>query len=270
MIFADSHTHFYFEDYKDDLQECFDRAINAGVQYMVIPNVDSSTIPQVSEVCKRFPNNCFPAIGLHPTDVKENYKTELDIMLNAANAHHYYAIGEAGLDLYHDKTFLSEQIKAFEVQIQLAQTKHLPLIIHSRDAFEETMDVLKRFDDGSLRGVFHCFTGSVEQAKRIVDLGFYLGIGGVVTFKNSTLWQVVEAIDLDHLLLETDAPFIAPHPHRGTRNEPAYIPIIAQRIAEIKNISIETVAEITTTQTLKLFGIKNNDEGYRLPVTGYR
>ncbi len=255
MIFADSHTHFYFEDYKQDLQETFDRALQAGVQYMIIPNVDSSTIAPVLEICKQFPQHCFPAIGLHPTDVKENYKMELDAVLNAANSRHYYAIGEAGLDLYHDKTFLSEQIEAFEVQIQLAKEKKLPLIIHSRDAFEETMKTLKRFDDGSLRGVFHCFTGSVEQAKRIVDLGFYLGIGGVVTFKNSKLWQVVEAIGIDHLLLETDAPFITPHPYRGTRNESAYIPLIAQRIAEIKNIPIETVAKKTTEQTLQLFGI---------------
>ncbi|MCL2416336.1 MAG: TatD family hydrolase [Bacteroidales bacterium] len=257
MIFADSHIHFYFEDFCDDLQECFDRAIKAGVQYMVIPNVDSDTIQPVSEICDRFPNNCFPSIGLHPTHVNENYKTDLQTMLKAANERHYYAVGEAGLDLYHDKTFFSEQIEVFETQIQLAKEKKLPLIIHSRDAFEETMKVLKRFDDGTLRGVFHCFTGSVEQAKRIVDLGFYLGIGGVVTFKNSKLWQVVEAIDLEHILLETDAPFISPDPYRGKRNEPAYIPLIAQRIATIKNISLETVAEKTTEQTLKLFGIND-------------
>ena len=259
MIFADSHTHFYFEDFRDDLQDCFERAIKAGVQYMIIPNVDSETIQPVSEICDRFPENCFPSIGLHPTHVNETYKTELDIMLKAAETRHYYAIGEAGLDLYHDKTFLSEQIEVFETQIQLAKAKNLPLIIHSRDAFEETMKVLKRFDDSTLRGVFHCFSGSVEQAKRIVDLGFHLGIGGVVTFKNSKLWQVVETFDLEHMLLETDAPFIAPDPYRGKRNEPAYIPLIAQRIAEIKNTSLETVAEITTAQTLKLFDIKVNE-----------
>jgi TatD DNase family protein len=257
MIFTDSHTHFYFEDFKNDLQQCFDRAIQEGVRYMIIPNVDSDSIPQVSEICDRFPENCFPSIGLHPTHVNKKYKTELEIMLKSANARRYYAVGEAGLDLYHDKTFFSEQIEVFETQIHLAKTQNLPLIIHSRDAFEETMKVLKRFDDGSLRGVFHCFSGSVEQAGRIVDLGFHLGIGGVVTFKNSKLWQVVEAIDLEHILLETDAPFIAPHPHRGMRNEPAYIPLIAKRIAEIKNTSLETVAEITTVQTLKLFDISS-------------
>jgi TatD DNase family protein len=255
MIFADSHIHFYFEDFHDDLQACFDRAIEAGVQYMIIPNVDSETIEPVSEICQRFPKHCFPSIGLHPTHVNENYKTDLDIMFKAADAHHYCAVGEAGLDLYHDKTFFNEQIDVFEAQIQLAKSKNLPLIIHSRDAFEETMKVLKRFDDGSLRGVFHCFTGSVEQAECIVDLGFQLGIGGVVTFKNSKLWQVVEMFALEHMLLETDAPCIAPHPYRGMRNEPAYIPLIAQRIAEIKNVPLETVAEITTRQTLKLFDI---------------
>ena len=255
MVFADSHIHFYFDDFQPDLQECFDRSIESGVNYMIIPNVDSVTIPQVSEVCDRFPNHCFPAIGLHPTHVNEHYQTDLEIMLKAANERRYYAVGEAGLDLYHDKTFFNEQIDVFETQIRLAQEKNLPLIIHSRDAFEETMNVLKRFDNGALRGVFHCFTGSIEQAKRIVDLGFYLGIGGVVTFKNSKLWQVVEHFDLDHILLETDAPFIAPDPHRGKRNEPAYIPLIAQRIATIKDIPLETVAEQTTTQTLKLFGI---------------
>jgi len=255
MIFADSHIHFYFEDFQNDLQECFERAVKSGVQYMIIPNVDSETIAPVAEICDRFPKNCFPSIGLHPTHVNENYKTDLEIMLKAANERKYYAVGEAGLDLYHDKTFFSEQIEVFEMQIQLAKEKKLPLIIHSRDAFEETMKILKRFDDGTLRGVFHCFTGSVEQAKRIIDLGFHLGIGGVVTFKNSKLWQVVEAFDLEHILLETDAPFIAPDPYRGKRNEPAYIPLIAQRIATIKNISLETVAEKTTEQTLKLFGI---------------
>jgi len=255
MIFADSHIHFYFKDFQEDLQECFDRAIDAGVKYMIIPNVDSDTIQPVSEICERFPKHCFPAIGLHPTHVNENYKTDLQIMLATANERHYCAVGEAGLDLYHDKTFFSQQVEVFETQIQLAKDKNLPLIIHSRDAFEETMEVLKRFDDGSLRGVFHCFTGTVEQAKRIVDSGFYLGIGGVVTFKNSKLWEVVDAIDLEHILLETDAPFIAPDPHRGKRNEPAYIPLIAQRIADIKNISLEVVAEKTTSQTLKLFGI---------------
>jgi TatD DNase family protein len=255
MIFADSHIHFYFDDYRDDLQQCFGRAIEAGVRYMIIPNVDGETIQPVSEICERFPKNCFPSIGLHPTHVNENYKTELDIMLKAANTRRYYGIGEAGLDLYHDKTFFSEQVEVFEMQIELAKAKNLPLIIHSRDAFEETMNVLKRFHDGSLRGVFHCFSGSVEQAKRIVDMGFHLGIGGVVTFKNSKLWQVVEAFDLEHILLETDAPFIAPDPHRGKRNEPAYIPLIARRIATIKNVPLETVAEITTAQTLKLFRI---------------
>jgi len=255
MIFTDSHIHFYFEDFNDDLQQCFDRAIEAGVRYMIIPNVDSDTLDPVSEICNRFPENCFPSIGLHPTHVNANYKTDLDIMLKAANARHYCAVGEAGLDLYHDKTFFSEQIEVFEAQIHLAKEKNLPLIIHSRDAFEDTMKVLKRFNDGSLRGVFHCFSGSVEQAKRVVDMGFLLGVGGVVTFKNSKLWQVVEAFDLEHILLETDAPFIAPDPYRGKRNEPAYIPLIAKRIAEIKNIPIETVAKITTAQTLKLFNI---------------
>ena len=255
MIFTDSHIHFYFEDFNDDLQQCFDRAIEAGVRYMIIPNVDSDTIDPVSEICNRFPENCFPSIGLHPTHVNANYRTDLDIMLKAANVRHYCAVGEAGLDLYHDKTFFSEQFEVFEAQINLAKEKNLPLIIHSRDAFEDTMKVLRRFNDGSLRGVFHCFSGSVEQAKRVVDMGFLLGVGGVVTFKNSKLWQVVEAFDLEHILLETDAPFIAPDPYRGKRNEPAYIPLIAKRIAEIKNIPIETVAKITTAQTLKLFNI---------------
>lgn len=255
MIFADSHTHFYFEDYKPDFQACFDRALLAGVQYMVIPNVDSSTLAPVLDVCNRFPNHCFPAIGLHPTDVKEDYKTELKQIEDAANAQKYYAIGETGLDLYHDQTFFAEQVDAFETQIRWAKAKNLPLIIHSREAFDETLKTLKTFNNGSLKGVFHCYSGSVEQAKKVIDMGFYLGIGGVVTFKNSKLWQVVEAIDIEHLLLETDAPFITPHPYRGTRNEPAYIPLIAKRIAEIKNISLETVAEKTTEQTLKLFGI---------------
>ncbi len=253
MIFADSHTHFYFEDYKDDLQESFNRALNNGVKYMLIPGVDSHTIEPILRLCRRFPGHCFPAIGLHPTDVKENYKNELQILLESVEKNNYYAIGETGLDLYWDKTFL-QQTEAFEIQINLAKSKQLPLIIHSRNAFEETMRSLNAQKSDDLKGVFHCFTGSIEQAKRIIDLGFYLGIGGVVTFKNSKLWEVIKVVDLDHIVLETDAPFIAPHPYREfIEKRGEGIHHLAWCVTDGVANALEEVAEKTTQNTVSLF-----------------
>jgi TatD DNase family protein len=222
---------------------------------MVIPGVDKHSIPAVQSLCDAYPSHCFPAIGLHPTEVKTDCQEQLRIIRQHLNTSPYYAVGETGLDYYWDMTLQAEQVFAFQTQIELAIEYNLPLIIHSRKAFNDTLAIIQQYSEHSIRGVLHCFSEGVEQAQQATALGFYLGIGGVVTFKNSNLWEVVKAIDLNYLLLETDAPYITPHPHRGTRNDSSYIPLIAQRIAEIKQIPIETVAEQTTQNALRLFNL---------------
>jgi TatD DNase family protein len=192
-------------------------------------------------------------IGLHPTSVKENYKDELKVIRDQIDQNQFIAVGEIGIDLYWDKSFFKEQVEAFTIQIKLALDKNLPIVIHCRDSFEEIMEVLEPFRGSGLKGVFHCFTGSKKQALQVIDLGFYLGIGGVVTFKNSGLDKVIKEIDPDHILLETDSPFLAPVPYRGKRNESSYIQIIANRIAMIKNLDKEVVAEKTTGNAIDLF-----------------
>ncbi|GHV35571.1 TatD family hydrolase [Bacteroidia bacterium] len=258
-MFIDSHTHLYFDNYQNDIESVMARCLENDVQKCVIAGVSSDTIAPIIELCRQFPNICYPCIGLHPTDVKENYLEELKIVEEELQKQPYYAVGETGLDYYWDKTFEKEQKDAFVQQILLAQKHDLPLIIHSRDAFEDTVEVLEpRIKNQKSRkkaGVFHCFSGTVEQAKQVIEMGFYIGIGGVVTFKKNQLVDVVKEIDLQHIVLETDAPFLAPTPYRGQRNESAYIPIIAQKVAEIKGISIEEVADITTSNAEILFGI---------------
>jgi TatD DNase family protein len=202
----------------------------------------------------RYPQNCYPMIGLHPSDVKENFEEELAIVKQEAETNAYIAIGEIGIDLYWDKTFLKQQQEAFAFQIQLAKTHGLPIAIHARDSFNEIFEVLDQYNDDSLTGVLHCFTGNLDQANRVINYGgFKLGIGGVATFKNGGLDKVIPHIDLKYLVLETDAPFLAPMPYRGKRNESQYIPIIADKIAHLHGIKIEKVAEVTTQNALALF-----------------
>ncbi|MDR2511087.1 MAG: TatD family hydrolase [Bacteroidales bacterium] len=254
-MFIDSHTHLYFDDYQNDIEDVMARCLKNNVQKCVIAGVSNETIVPIIELCKQFPNICYPCIGLHPTDVKENYLEELKIIEDELQKRKYYAVGETGLDYFWDKTFEKEQKDAFVQQILLAQKYNLPLIIHSRDAFEDTVDILEpRVKSQKPRqGVFHCFSGTVEQAKKVVEMGFYIGIGGVVTFKKNQLVDVVKEIDLQYILLETDAPFLAPVPYRGQRNESSYIPIIAQKVAEIKGICIEEVTKITTSNSENCF-----------------
>ena len=212
----------------------------------------------MNHLAAKYPGNCFPMIGLHPSDVKENFEDELAIVKKEAETGNYIAIGEIGIDLYWDKTFLKQQQEAFAFQLELAKSHHLPVAIHARDSFDEIFEVLDQHNDDTLSGVLHCFTGTLEQAERVIDYGnFKLGIGGVVTFKNGGLDKVIPHIDLEHLILETDAPFLAPTPYRGKRNESQYIPIIADKIAQLKNIKIEEVAETTTQNALELFQPNN-------------
>ncbi|GHS85224.1 TatD family hydrolase [Bacteroidia bacterium] len=254
-MFIDSHTHLYSKDFEADFQEVMEQILRSDVRLMVIPGVDVHSIEPIQKLCETYPQYCFPAIGLHPTEVKSDFGEQLQTIRQHLNRSHYYAIGETGLDYYWDTTFKAEQIKAFRAQIDFAIEFQRPLIVHSRDAFEDTLSILSEYKEHAISGVIHCFSGTVEQAQKAVQSGFYLGIGGGVTFKNSKLPDVVANIDLQHLLLETDAPFIAPHPYRGTRNDSRYIPLIAQRIADIKHVSIDIVAEQTTQNALQLFNL---------------
>lgn len=253
-MFVDSHSHIYSEEFSSDRNEVIARALKAGVNKIVLPNIDSSTIKPMLDLADSDPNLFIPLIGLHPTSVKEDFRKELEIMEYWFNKRKFAGIGEIGMDLYWDKTFINEQIEAFRIQIGWAKKNRIPIIIHVRDSFQEVFDVLQQENEESLTGVFHSFTGNAEQAAQVIDLGFKIGIGGIVTFKNSGLDAVVQNIDLHHVLLETDSPWLAPVPHRGRRNESAFITAVAAKIASLQGISIEEVARITTQNTQQLFG----------------
>ncbi|MCX6290868.1 MAG: TatD family hydrolase [Bacteroidetes bacterium] len=254
MILTDTHTHLYAEEFRDDLDILLKDAIGQGVQRFFLPNIDSTSLGGLFELEKKYPDHCFAMMGLHPCSVKENWKEELDIVEKQLSERPFVAVGEVGIDLYWDKTFIKEQQEVFIRQIELANRYRLPIIIHSRESFEEIYQVLLETKKEEPFGVFHCFTGNAGQAKRAIDMGFYLGIGGVVTFKNSGLDKVVEEIDLSHIVLETDAPYLAPTPYRGKRNIPSYVINIAEKISIIKNTALEDVARITTENSKKIFG----------------
>jgi TatD DNase family protein len=255
MFLIDTHTHLYLEEFDSDRREMVERAIQAGVEKMLLPNIDSSSIQGMLELCDAFPENCLPMIGLHPTSVKDNFEEELKLVDEFIEKQKFYAIGETGIDLYWDKSHQKEQNLAFIHQINLAKKYKLPIVIHSRNSFNELFEVLEAQTGPDLTGVFHCFSGNLDQAEKIISLGFMLGIGGVITFKNSGLEKVVDELNLDHIVLETDAPFLAPVPFRGKRNESAYIRIVVEKIAEIKNMTLDAVAEITTANAYQLFKI---------------
>ena len=221
---------------------------------MYLPNCDSSTIEGMLEVEKAFPSHCFAMMGLHPCYVKENVHDELAMMEAWLTKRTFSAIGEIGLDYHWDKTYINEQKKAFRTQIEWSLQYNRPIVIHTREATKDTIEIVKEYAPKGVRGVFHCFSGSVETARQIIDLGFYLGIGGVLTYKNAGLQEVVQLIDLKHIVLETDAPYLSPVPHRGKRNESSYTLFIAEKLANLKGIDLTTVASITTENALKLFG----------------
>ena len=255
MVLTDTHTHLYYEadpGKRDQLmQRCFDK----GISRLFLPNVDVASMQLVSSLVNAYPANCFTMLGLHPCDVKADWEAELEQIMHADTGHKVYAIGEIGIDLYWDKTLLAEQQQAFKKQIAWAKQLDLPIVIHCRDAFEEVFAILNEERDEKLRGIFHCFTGTLEQAEKVIALGFYLGIGGVVTYKNSGLDKIVEQIDLKHIVLETDSPYLTPVPYRGKPNESSYLLYIAQKIADIHRMSVETVAAVTTENSVKIFGV---------------
>ena len=257
MQFIDTHSHLYSSQFDEDRTQAINDAISAGVSTILLPNISSEYTKGMIEVCGEFPENCFPMMGLHPCNVNEdNIEGELLHVEQELAKGKYIAVGEIGLDLYWDKTKLEIQKKAFIHQIELAKKYKLPIAIHVRDSFAEAIEIIEKLNDESLTGVFHCFTGRVEDAQRVINLGdFYLGIGGVLTFKNSGLDKTIATINLQHLILETDAPYLTPAPFRGKRNESKYIVNIAEKLAEAHQISIEKVAEITTENAKNLFQI---------------
>ncbi len=254
MNFIDTHTHIYLKEFDEDIDTVMDRAEKAGVKKMFLPSIDSSHFNEIFSLEKKYPNNCFAMMGLHPCSVNENYMQELDLIKSQLEKRKFIAVGEIGLDFYWDKTYAKHQIESFEQQMQWALEYNLPISIHTRNAMQETIDIVKPFSKKGLKGVFHCFGDNVEFANKIIELNFLLGIGGVVTYKKSGLNETLKEISLEHIVLETDAPYLTPVPHRGKRNESSYIKIIAQHIAEIKRESIETVAMITTQNAENIYG----------------
>lgn len=258
LMFVDSHTHIYLDAFSGDFDEMITRARNAGVKYYLLPNIDVDSIPDLHRVADRLPEHAFPMMGLHPCSVKDDHVQQLSVIERHLfqPVRRYVAVGEIGIDLYWDKSTLSRQIEAFEQQIVWAKALNLPIVIHVRDAFEETFEVVDRLHDSRLRGVFHCFSGTREQARHIVDYGsFKMGIGGVLTFKNGKIDQFIHEIDPGYLILETDAPYLAPVPHRGQRNEPAYAALVAEKLAACYGMAVEEIGAITTKNCEALFGI---------------
>jgi TatD DNase family protein len=255
MILTDTHTHLYYETDPVLQDALMQRCFQNEVFRLFLPNVDSESIPMVLELAQKYPENCFPMMGLHPCNVKENFMAELDLITQAIHENKIYAIGEIGIDLYWDKTTLNLQEEAFRLQINQAKDLNLPIVIHCRDAFDEVYKILLAENDEKLRGIFHCFTGTKEQADLIIELGFYLGIGGVLTYKNSGLDKVVSELSIKHLVLETDSPYLAPVPYRGKSNESSYLIHIAQKIADLMQLPVEEIARVTTENSRQIFGI---------------
>ena len=253
MELIDTHAHLYLEDFSADRQEVVDRAREAGVSRVYLPNIDTGSMQDMSDLCQWDPEFFIPMMGLHPTSVDERFGEELKAVEGWLAKRDFAAIGEIGIDLYWDKTYFGQQQEALKIQLGWAMEKGMPVVIHSRESFTEIFDVMEQVDDGRLYGIFHSFSGSLEDARRILDMGFKIGINGIVTFKNSSLDQIVREIDIGDLVLETDAPFLAPVPRRGKRNESAYVRYVADKVAEVKQMPVEEVAAITTQNALNIF-----------------
>ncbi len=255
MLLTDTHTHLYYETDVEKQSQLMDRCLLNGIERLFLPNVDTKSIEMIDDLVKRYPANCFAMAGLHPCDVKEDYQNQLSSIYTSIASRKIYAIGEIGIDLYWDKATLQIQQDAFKKQIAWAKNLELPIVIHCREAFDEVFEVLDSDKDEKLRGIFHCFTGNLQQAKKAIDLNFYLGIGGVVTYKKAGLDLVLGDIAIEHIVLETDSPYLAPVPFRGKPNESSYLIHIAKKVAEIYGVSVEEVAEITTENSMKVFGV---------------
>lgn len=256
MELIDTHAHIYLEQFEGEWKKILSAAIDSSVTKIYMPNIDTSTLDVMLGLESRFPDQCHSMIGLHPCSVKGDFEQELKIMEDWLGKRSFTGIGETGTDLYWDKTYRHQQIESLEIQVQWAKRYDLPIILHSRDSLDLSIQIIEKNYSEGLSGIFHCFTGNLDQAKRITDLGFYLGIGGVVTFKNSGLGSTLESIPLEKIVLETDSPYLTPHPYRGKRNEPAYIKLIAQRLSEIFSTDIAKIADKTTENARKVFKAK--------------
>ncbi len=253
MVITDTHTHLYSEAFDEDRSEMMQRALDADVRRFFVPAIDSTYTESMLQLQKEYPDNIFLMMGLHPTHVKENYMDELKHLEDMLAKHKFYAVGETGIDLYWDKSTLEIQKKAFKYQIKLAKQYELPIVIHCRDSFNEIFEVLEEEKGSDLFGIFHCFTGTIDQAKKAISYNMKLGIGGVVTFKNGKIDQFLKEIDLEHIVLETDSPYLSPTPFRGKRNESAYIRNVIKKVSEIYGVSEEKIAEVTTQNSKEIF-----------------
>lgn len=253
-MYIDTHTHIYLKQFDEDIKEAIERCQLSSVDALYMPNIDVSSINRVKKLSEQYPKICKPMMGLHPCSVKEDYQEQLGILRKELDGStKYIAVGEIGIDLYWDKTFVEQQKEAFSKQIDWALELDIPIVIHSRDSLDITISTVSDMQNGKLRGVFHCFNGTVDQGKQIQDLGFYMGIGGVVTFKNAGVDKVVSQLNISNMILETDSPYLAPVPYRGKRNESSYIPMIAEKLGAILDRPIEEIGKITTDNALRLF-----------------
>ena len=255
MNIIDTHTHLYLKQFNEDIDLVINRSKEIGIKKFIFPAINSSHFESMHSLKTKYPKEIYLMSGLHPTDVKEGFKAELDFVVNSLKTYDYVAIGEIGIDLYRDKSFLKQQQEAFTFQIRLAIKNDLPIVIHCREAFDKIFEILDKENCDKLRGVFHCFTGTLEQAKRAIDLGFFLGIGGVVTFKNGGIDKFLNLIDLKHIVLETDSPYLAPVPFRGKRNESSYIIHVVEKLSQIYDVSKEEIADVTTKNAEKVFAL---------------
>ena len=252
-MFVDTHTHLYVKQFDDDRQEMIARAIEAGVETFFLPNIDQDSIESMLSLEAKYPNRCYAMMGLHPCSVDENVEEALNVVKNNLEKRSFVAIGEIGIDLYWEKKFFAQQEMAFKKQISWAKEADVPIVIHCRDATPEVLRILRECKDDKLRGIFHCFGGSLEEAQQIIELGFLLGIGGVLTFKKAGLDKTLLDVGLENIVLETDSPYLAPVPYRGKRNESAYLRLVAEKLAEIKQMPVAEIAKITSENALRIF-----------------
>jgi TatD DNase family protein len=252
-MLIDTHAHIYTDDFAGDRELVIQEAVKNGIGKILMPNIDEESLPDVLRVAEQYPSVCYPMIGLHPTSVDQEYKRQLDKLGEEYQKHSFFGVGEIGIDLYWDKTYLEQQKDAFREQLKRARSWNLPAVIHVRESFDEVYSILSEEQDGRLKGVFHCFSGTAKDAQLVVDIGFFLGIGGVVTYKNSQLPEVLRQVDISKIVLETDAPWLTPAPNRGRRNECSYLIYTARKVAEIYGVTPEEIAMVTTGNALKIF-----------------
>ena len=253
---TDTHAHIYSDEFLPDREGVLSRAQEAGVEKIYMPNIDHTSIDAMLEVEMKYSGRCFAMMGLHPCSVKTDFQKELYLVEQWLGKRKFHAVGEIGTDLYWDKTFWEQQKEAFMIQVNWAKKHKLPIVIHCRESIDQTIELLEPLVDKTLRGIFHCFSGDAAQAKRIIAMGFYLGIGGVATFKNGGLDKVLPEVPMDRIVLETDSPYLAPVPHRGKRNEPSYIPLIANKVCELMNVAVEELQKTTSANAGKIFDMK--------------